>query len=175
MAIPTGYLVRLSVEARTRAQAWVTLFLLAMMGEMWVGAALYANGPTDAGAVRALAATGALMAVTVAVLFLALIRSRPAPGAAPPAGSAAEPSGGYRALAVGIVLASEGLMAYAFQVVTATPLLATGIGGAAGTIAAVVVSPWFVFPMALEMAIATILLWPRLSPPLRVILPIQAG
>ncbi|MCI4326309.1 MAG: hypothetical protein L3K16_01540 [Thermoplasmata archaeon] len=175
MAIPTGYLVRLSVEARTRAQAWVTLFLLAMMGEMWVGAALYASGPTDAGVVRALAATGALMAATVAVLFVALIRSRPAAGASVRPDAAAEPSAGYRALAVGIVLASEGLMAYAFQLATATPFLETGIGGAAGTVASVVVSPWFVFPMALEMGVATLLLWPRLSRPLRVILPIQAG
>ncbi|MCI4370365.1 MAG: hypothetical protein L3J81_03440, partial [Thermoplasmata archaeon] len=59
MAVPTAYLVRLSVEARTRAQSWVTLFLLAMMGEMWVGVALYARTPSEAGAVGALAATGA--------------------------------------------------------------------------------------------------------------------
>ncbi|HEV8050119.1 MAG TPA: hypothetical protein VGP88_05955, partial [Thermoplasmata archaeon] len=73
MAVPTAYLVRLSVEARTRAQAWVTLFLLAMMGEMWVGVALYARTPSPASAVGGLAATGALMAATVAVLFAALI------------------------------------------------------------------------------------------------------
>ncbi len=176
MAVPTAYLVRLSVEARTRAQAWVTLFLLAMMGEMWVGVALYARTPSEAGAVGALAATGALMAATVAVLFAALLKSRassapsdlggPAPGAA---------SGAYRVFAVGIVLVSEGLMAYAFQLATATPFLASGLGGAAGTLASVVVSPWFVFPMGLEMALATALLWSRLTRPMRVVLPIQAG
>ena len=177
MAVPTAYLVRLSVEARTRAQSWVTLFLLAMMGEMWVGAAIYARSPSDAAAVAALAAMGALMAATVAVLFVALVRARTRAGGAPdgPDGSLARPSMAYRALAVGVVLLSEGLMAYSFQLATATPFLATGIGGAAGIVASVVVSPWFVFPMGLEMGIATALLWPRLSRPLRVILPIQAA
>ncbi len=177
MAVPTAYLVRLSVEARTRAQSWVTLFLLAMMGEMWVGAAIYARSPSDAAAVAALAAMGALMAATVAVLFVALVRARTRAGGAPdgPDASLARPSMAYRALAVGVVLLSEGLMAYSFQLATATPFLATGIGGAAGIVASVVVSPWFVFPMGLEMGIATALLWPRLSRPLRVILPIQAA
>jgi polyferredoxin len=177
MAVPTAYLIRLSVEARTRAQSWVTLFLLAMMGEMWVGAALYARAPSDATAVAALAAMGTMMAATVAILFVALLRTRPGARGAElePPGVPYEPSAWYRVLAVGIVLLSEGLMAYAFQLATATPFLATGVGGAAGTLASVVVSPWFVFPMALEMGIATALLWPRLSRPLRVILPIQAA
>jgi polyferredoxin len=177
MAVPTAYLVRLSVEARTRAQAWVTLFLLAMMGEMWVGVALYARTPSPASAVGGLAATGALMAATVAVLFAALIWSRRNRTSGPVGreGPVVEPARGYRILAVGIVLLSEGLMAYAFQLATATPFLASGFGGVVGTLASVVVSPWFVFPMGLEMGLATALLWSRLSRPMRVIFPVQAA
>ncbi|MCI4321036.1 MAG: hypothetical protein L3K05_01870 [Thermoplasmata archaeon] len=177
MAVPTAYLVRLTVEARTRVQAWVTLFLLAMMGEMWVGAIVYARTPSESSAVGALAATGALMAATVALLFVALIRSRasrPASASDRFAGPHAL-SAWYRALAVAIVLASEGMMAYAFLVATATPTIVGGLGGSAGLVASVVVSPWFVFPMGLEMGIATALLWSRLSAPLRAILPAQAA
>ncbi|MFI5415626.1 MAG: hypothetical protein ACHQ16_08295, partial [Candidatus Lutacidiplasmatales archaeon] len=83
MAVPTAYLVKLSVEARRRPQAWVTLFLLAMMAEMWVGAAIYARAPSSAALVAALAASGAMMASTVVAVFAALLRARPSAAPAP--------------------------------------------------------------------------------------------
>ncbi|MFI5414786.1 MAG: 4Fe-4S binding protein [Candidatus Lutacidiplasmatales archaeon] len=175
MAVPTAYLVKLSVEARRRPQAWVTLFLLAMMAEMWVGAALYARSPSSTALVEALAAMGALMAATVVVVFVALLRGRPSTDPTEPPAPLLEPPGWYRGIAVALVLLSEGLMAYAFAVATATPLLSAGASGGIGGVASVVVSPWFVFPMGAEMGIATILLWSRLSPALRIILPLQAG
>jgi polyferredoxin len=175
MAAPTAYLVKLSVEARRRPQAWITLFLLAMMGEMWVGVALYARAPSTGALVAALAAMGAMMAATVVVVFVALLRSRPSETAPAAGAGPLEPPAWYRAVAVGIVLLSEGLMAFAFASVSATPLLAPAGGGLLGTVAAIVVSPWFVFPMGAEMAIATALLWGRLPRPMRVILPLQAA
>lgn len=66
-------------------------------------------------------------------------------------------------------------MAYAFAILSSTPLLAGGGSGLLAGVASVVVSPWFVFPMGAEMGIATVLLWPRLSPAMRVVLPLQAG
>ncbi|MCI4325355.1 MAG: hypothetical protein L3K00_05710 [Thermoplasmata archaeon] len=175
MAVPTAYLVKLSVEARRRPQAWITLFLLAMMAEMWVGAAVYARAPSVGSLVAALAAMGAMMAATVVVVFVALLRARPSGPETTPRESPLEPPAWYRAVAVAIVLLSEGLMAFAFATVSATPLLAPSGGGALGGVAAIVVSPWFVFPMGAEMAIATALLWGRLSRPMRVILPLQAS
>jgi polyferredoxin len=175
MALPTAYLVKLSVEARRRPQAWVTLFLLAMMAEMWVGVVLFARFPTSAGLVAALAASGSMMAASVVAVFAALLRSRPSASPTPADEIPLQPPAWYRAVAVGLVLVSEGMMAFAFALLSSSPLVPTGGSGPLGAVAAVVVSPWFVFPMGLEMALATALLWARLSRPMRIILPLQAG
>jgi polyferredoxin len=175
MAIPTAYLVKLSVEARRRPQAWVTLFLLAMMAEMWVGVAWYVRSPSSGSLVAALAASGALMAATVVVVFVALLRDRPAEGSLGPTDSQLESPVWYRAIAVAVVLVSEALMAYTFALASATPLVPVQGAGLLESASSVVVSPWFVFPMGAEMALATGLLWSRLSRPLRIILPLQAA
>ncbi len=77
MALATGYLLRYVVEARGRGGHGVGLFLLAMMGEMWVSAVLYLSAPSAGRLVIALAVSGGLMVATAAPLLLVLLRPVP--------------------------------------------------------------------------------------------------
>jgi polyferredoxin len=115
------------------------------------------------------------MAATVVGVFVALLRHPPVERTGESSDSPIETARWYRAAAVGVVLLSEALMAYAFGLASATPLLAVQGAGWLGSAASVVASPWFVFPMGAERGLATALLWNRLSRPLRIILPLQAA
>jgi len=76
MAVATAYLIWAAVEARSRARTWVALFLLAMMGEMWVSAVVYLYAPSTSSLIAALAVSGALMAASLVPLVIALERGR---------------------------------------------------------------------------------------------------
>ncbi|HTW55490.1 MAG TPA: hypothetical protein VMG36_03460, partial [Thermoplasmata archaeon] len=162
MAVATAWLIRVASEARDRRQAAVAVFLVAMMAEMFVGAWIAVVTPGTAGIVSGLSASGALMALSAGLLFAALgPRGAPAPtGAA---------RGVYLAAIAACVVVGEALMAATFDSVAGT----AAASGATG-LAATVLSPWFVFTMAAEMGITTVLLWRRLPTPLRVVLPLQA-
>ncbi|HKV90403.1 MAG TPA: hypothetical protein VJQ43_04295 [Thermoplasmata archaeon] len=172
MALATAGIVKLVASARTRAQLWIALFLLAMMAEMWVGAAVYVQSPRTSTLVEALALSGALMAASVAGVFALIARYNPSPGPAEDR-PIVETSRAAWIVAAALVLGGEGLMAGVF--VTATGGAPPDSLGWAGQVASVLLSPWFVLPMAVEMAAATVLLWERLSRPLRVLLPLQAA
>ena len=161
MAGATALLIRLASEARDRRRAAVAVFLVAMMAEMFFGAWLAVTIPGPSGIVSGLAVSGALMAASAGILV-----------AAPGARDTPAPSGVrrafYLAAVAACVLVGEGLMAATFDAVTG----AAPAAGAAG-LTATILSPWFVFTMAAEMGITTVLLWRRLPSALRVVLPLQ--
>jgi len=176
MAVVTAYLIKYVGAARTRRDAAIALFLLAMMAEMFFASVFYLRSPSPSTLVEALSVSGGLMAASAAGVFLVL----PDPGADGPVPDRTEEPfrfrGLYLAAAIGLVLAGEALMAWTFEIVSGvgagSPLGdAVGASSAAG----VLLSPWFVLTMAAEMAVATVLLWDRLVPPLRAILPAQVA
>ena len=177
MALATAFLVRLAAHASTRVAGAVVLFLLAMMAEMFGGAAAYFLVGTPAALLDALWGTGLMMAATAVPVFLLTLRdaASQARGAAGPPGPAGL-SRGYFAAVVTLVLFNEILMGWAFQLGThAFPVVSAGPSGDLELLGSVLVSPWFVFSMSAEMAITLVLLWDRLSPALRVLLPVQAA
>ena len=159
MALATGALVWLAVEARRRAQAWVALYLLAMMGEMWVAAVVYFAAPSTASLVAGIAASGGLMVATAVPLLIALARQPATDSHA--AGSAV--AGGLSlfqaVLIAGLVLINEVLMSWAIQLALGGPV---SVGAPSTTFAAIVDSPWFLFTMGAEMAVSALLLRQRL-------------
>jgi len=173
MAVLTAVLVRYVIEAERRAQSWIAMFVLAMMGEMWVSAVIYFSDPSARTLVIGLAVSGVLMIATVVPLFLALARER-WPGETPPTGS-----GTGVALSVpmglgvaGLVLANEFLMSWGIQASLGSVF---GSGGALPVLVGVVDSPWFLFTMAVEMFLSAVLLRDRLPRSVLAILLAQAA
>jgi polyferredoxin len=161
MAGATALLVRLSVEARRRSQVWVALFLLAMMGEMWIAPLVYLAAPSTHALVEGVAVSGAVMTATFAPLLLAMFRGEPAVAVGPEV--AARRLGlGVAAGIAAVILANEFLMGWTFQVATGTAFGALLSGGWLAAFARVVDSPWFLLTMGAEMLLSTLLLWGRL-------------
>ena len=173
MALVTAYLIQATVEARSRARAWIALYLLAMMGEMWIAAVVYLSAPSLGSLVAGIAVSGVLMMVSVVPLVAGILRRRSGSDSATTVG--AEPIAlgmGYAGLIAGLVLADEFLMSWGL-------LLAQGVASIAGGSLAVFVGavncPWFVFTMAGEMFLTAALLWARLPRAFLAVLLVQAA
>ncbi|MGI0150470.1 MAG: hypothetical protein ACREC5_00845 [Thermoplasmata archaeon] len=174
MGLGTAALLKWVVEARTRPQAWVATFLLAMMGEMWVAAVVYLASPSTRTLVEGLAVSGALMVASIAPILFALLRNRTEGSV--PAGGAPAPAPrlgiAYAGLVAGIVLANELLMGWGLLLAAGSSVAPGGLVSAA---ASVVDSPWFLFTMAAEMLLTSLWLRDRLSRPVLAILLTQSG
>lgn len=167
MAVITAGLVKWASEARTATSAVVVLFLLGMMIAMLAGALFYFLSPSQSRLVVGLwlaSGTMSVLVFPVLAVFLREARERLAEGAS----HRPKPLQRRQLFAVtilGLVVLNEFLMGWTFQLAAATlrpadaaswgQLLALGVN-----------SPWFLFPMAVEMALTTYLL--------RALLPTQA-
>ncbi len=170
MALATAGLLKWAADARGPLRAGTVVFLLMMMVGMLGGAAIYFAHPSATALVEGFWVASALMSVSVVTVFLAFLqeaRSSPALG-----GDGRRPELRSRRpfvlTVIGLVLANELLMGWVFSAAAGTVLRATG-GGALGGVdllAAIVASPWFLFTMAIEMAVTTVLLRDRISAPM---------
>ena len=173
MALVTAVLIQATVEGRSRARAWIALYLLAMMGEMWIAAVVYLNAPSLGNLVAGIAVSGVLMVVSVVPLVGGLLRHRGAPN--PPTAVGAEPVAlglGYAGLVAGLVLVNEFLMSWGLLLAQGASSVA---GGSLAVFAGTVNSPWFVFTMAAEMFLTAAFLWRRLPRALLAVLLVQAA
>ncbi len=173
MAVATAVLIWAAVEARSWARSWVALYLLAMMGEMWAAALVYLAHTSVGGLVAGLSLSGGLMVASLVPLFVGVAKPRDS-GASPTAvgGSPVELGLGYAVLIAAVVLTSELLMSWSFQ-------LAVGglsrSAGALGLFVNGVDSPWFIFTMSGEMFLTALLLRNRLPKSLLAMLLVQSG
>jgi hypothetical protein len=165
MALVIAALVRWSSDTRTIVAASVVVFLLAMMVAMFVATTIYFNDPGTRSLVLGLWIAAALMALSVFPVLAFVVREARAhevEGVAYAPRRLSDVTG----LAVTVtllLLAGELLMGRSF-------LLADGLGsgprGAAlgPILVATISSPWFLFPMSLEMALTLLWLRDRLPP-----------
>jgi hypothetical protein len=158
MAAVIAWLVRWSGSARTVVGAAFVLFLLAMMVAMFLGALVYVAWPEGNSLVLGLWAAGATMSVSVfpvTALALREARDQLSTGESYTPRPLGSPSG--LALSVtALVLLAELLMGRSFATaagVIGIPAVDSAASGLAW-FTATVTSPWFLFPMALEMALA---------------------
>lgn len=170
MAAVTAVLVKWGAAARTRSQATVVLFLLAMMAAMFVGALIYYLAPGPQSLVRGLWVSSAAMSASVFPVFLVFLeeaRARHAGGPewTPPT-MANRPA--FVAGAIGLVLVNELLMGWTFQLADGLGFLGAGssVQGITVGLGEVLVSPWFVFTMALEMLLSLVWLADRFPSPI---------
>jgi polyferredoxin len=172
MAAATAYLVKWAAEARTPLKAGTVTFLLVMMVAMVGGAALYFAHPSTGSLVDGLWLASAVMSVSVVGVFLAFVREVQVGSKGGPAGPPAlKHVRSFIAGVIGLVLANELLMGWTFQV-AAGQLAGASTGWS--VLVASVDSPWFLFTMAAEMLLTSVLLRDRLPRPVLVVLVSQS-
>jgi hypothetical protein len=155
MAGLTAVTVRWAAFTTASLRASVVQFLLLMMSGMLLGVLAYFAVGGASGVVAGFWVAGAIMSASVVVVFLTFVRGRiPAEGV-PEVPSVLVHRSRFVASVVGMVLLNEFLMGWSFSLLSGE--LSVGLGPGAdhlGTIlAGAIVSPWFVFPMALEMVL----------------------
>ncbi len=131
------------------------LFLLLMMAGMFVGVLVYFAIGGVSGIVAGLWVAAAIMSASVVLVvlsFLSAIRSQSSVEAT------AGPARDRRAFVgsvVGLVILNEFLMGWSFSLLSGSLPVGLGPGGreVLTVLSGAIVSPWFVFPMALEMVL----------------------
>ncbi|MCI4344979.1 MAG: hypothetical protein L3J87_05080, partial [Thermoplasmata archaeon] len=176
MASITAVLIKWAAEARRRTAASVVLFLLAMMTAMLGGALVYLVRPGTTGLVDGLWLASAAMSVSVFPVFrVFLIDAREQAQRGEAYRPALVARRGVFGLAVlGFVVVNELLMGWLFQLATGV-LTPSAASSAAALLVLGVNSPWFLFPMALEMGVTAYLLRGALPRPFVGLLLAQAA
>ena len=176
MASLTAVTVRWAAFTTTPYGASVVQFVLLMMAGMLTGVLVYFAIGGVPGVVAGFWAAGVWMSGSVALLFFTFAREhlRSPRKDAPSTPSLAHRSG-FVATVVALVLTNEFLMGWSFSLLSGELPVGLGPGGdRLGTIlAGAVVSPWFVFPMALEMVLTLRWLLSVVPAPMRRYLLIQ--
>ncbi len=153
MATSTAVFVRWAANCTSSIRAAIVVFLLLMMTGMLCGALVYELAPAARSAVAGLWIASVVMSASAGVVFVAFAREavRFAGGATAPKPFA--PTAGFVGVVVGVVLLNEGLMGWTFGLAAGALSRhpAGGLGGGVGMFSAVVVTPWFTFPMVVEM------------------------
>ncbi|MGP8074963.1 MAG: hypothetical protein ACLQD9_01555 [Thermoplasmata archaeon] len=170
MAITTAVLVKWAAGARTPLRQGTVVFLLLMMAGMLGGAFVYVVHPGTDGAVSGLWVASALMSASVVVIFLAFleeIRRESVRATTPPRASS---SGRFVAVVVALVLSNELLMGWTFERASGGSF---GGGGIAPNLDGALLSPWFLFPMAVEMALTVAWLQDRFPRRMATMLAVQ--
>lgn len=156
MALTTAVAVKWAAYARGPLRESVVVFILTMMSGMFAGVLVYyALQQGTPGLVAGFWAAAAFMSVSVLIVFIGFLRemrltdSRRA-STAPPVGRR-----GFLVAVVFLVILNEFLMGWSFSLLAGSlaPHLGTDSSAVVRTLAAAIVSPWFVFPMALEMVV----------------------
>jgi hypothetical protein len=165
MTMTSSVAVKWAAFASTPLRASVVQFLLLMMAGMFVGVLVFYAVGGASGIVEGLWVASAVMSASVLLVFVGFFRElrargRPSRGASTPAARE-----GFVASVVALVILNELLMGWSFSLLSGQ--LAPGLGSRAGGVVSVlsfaVTSPWFVFPMALEMVVT--LRWLRTALP----------
>ncbi len=166
MASATAVFVRWAAACRTPLRAAVVVFLLLMMVGMLAGGLVYELWPSRQSAVAGLWLASIVMSASVGVVFVAFHREvRRLAGGSASRAIARRP---FVGTVIALVLAGETLMGWTFGIAAGSlpRLLPTGAAGDLGLFGRIVASPWFTFPMVLEMTLSLAWLWTEMGAPL---------
>jgi polyferredoxin len=176
MATLTALLIKWAAEAHTVTAAGLVLFLLGMMIAMLGGALLYFLHPGTAGLVDGLwLASGAMSVLVFPVVYVYLkdaqrhfrLKERYVP-------TPLQRRATFALGILGLVVLNEFLMGWTFQLAAGT-LAVSSARSVVDVLVLGVNSPWFLFPMALEMGLSAYFLRRRLPTPFVGMLLAQAG
>lgn len=155
MSTLTAISVRWAAFAQGPLRAGIVQFILAMMSGMFLGVLVYFAIGGTTGLVSGFWTAGAVMSASVAIVFIAFVREvrlRSEPNRS--SGSVISRPW-LVASVIALVLGNEFLMGWSFSLLSGQ--LAARLGPSPADtlriLSEAVTSPWFVFPMALEMVL----------------------
>jgi len=165
MTLISSVSVKWAAFTDTALRAGVVEFLLLMMAGMFVGVLVYFALGGTSGVVAGLWVATATMSASVLLVFIGFFRDLRARGTTGGGSISRAHREGFVALVVTLVVLNEFLMGWSFSLLSGqlAPGLGPRIGDALHVLALAITSPWFVFPMALEMVVT--LRWLRSSLP----------
>jgi hypothetical protein len=155
MASLTAVAVRWAALAQTPLAAATVQFILVMMVGMFGGVLVYFAIGGGRGLVSGFWAASAMMSASVVIVLIAFVkevRAREGPG---PSAEGRISRTWLVMSVVGLVVVNELLMGWSFSLLSGglSPGLGSSGASAARVISEAITSPWFVFPMALEMVL----------------------
>jgi polyferredoxin len=172
-------LIKWAATTHSVLRAGAVLFLLLMMVGMLLGALAYFLHPGPSGLIAGLWVASAVMSLSVVVTFVGYLREFGRATAAPSESSPAPsgPSAPFVAVVILLVLLNEILMGWVFGLAAGgiAASVADGSAGLGPFFSAVVSSPWFLFSMAAEMVLTTLLLRDRIPRPAMIVLVTQSA
>lgn len=179
MAYITAALVKWAAGPTHPVTAAVLVFLLVMMAAMLGSAVLYYLAPSPTRLVEALWLSAVIMSLAVFPLFWVLLREaekkRTIQVVHDPGDTLGRPWL-FVAAAVGLVFMNELLMGWAFSLAAGAVLpVGDTLDSAVSLFSTIVVSPWFVFTMAAEMTLTSVMLWNRIPRALGIIFLAQSA
>jgi len=153
MASLTAVAVRWAAYSRSPLSAGAVQFILVMMAGMFVGVLVYFAVGGTPGYVAGFWVAGVTMSAAVFLVFVPFLRAFQSRTAPEDVAWSASSRARLVASVVGLVIVNEFLMGWSFSLLSG--LLGPGVGASVAGITSVftdaITSPWFVFPMALEM------------------------
>jgi hypothetical protein len=175
MASVTAITVRWTAFTTGPLRASVVQFLLLMMSGMLLGVLVYFAIGGTSGIVAGFWVAGAIMSASVAIVFVTFVRMRPALDGSSMQEPAPVRRPGFLVSVVALVLVNEFLMGWSFSLLSGEIAVGFGPGGSqlGSVLTGAIISPWFVFPMALEMILTLRWLLRIVPVPLRRYLVIQ--
>lgn len=171
MSLVTAGLIKWAATARSPLRIGTVLFLLLMMIAMVGGALVYFLYPGRSGLIAGFWVASALMSVSVLVIFAAFVREvrESEEGRGVPRAGA---SLGLIATITGLVLVNEVLMGWTFLLADGGHLPAVA-GADLVPLSTILCSPWFLFPMAVEMGLTVLWIRGLFSRPMGILLAVQ--
>ena len=153
MSAVTAITVRWAAFARRPLGAGAVQFILAMMAGMFVGVLVYFAIGGTTGLVSGFWVAGATMSTAVFIVFRAFVKEARSPSAQSETARELISRPQFVASVVGLVIVNEFLMGWSFSLLSGALFPGLGTNGAdtLGVLSDAITSPWFVFPMALEM------------------------
>ena len=175
MSAVTAITVRWAAFTQRPLGAGAVQFILAMMSGMFVGVLVYFAIGGTTGLVSGFWVAGATMSAAVFIVFRAFVKEAQAPSAQNETAREMISRPQFVASVVGLVLVNEFLMGWSFSLLSGAlaPSLGTSAADTLGVVSDAIISPWFVFPMALEMLLTLRWLLAVLPRPMRPFLLIQ--
>ncbi len=153
MATTTAIAIKWAVQAKGPLGAGTVEFVLAMMGGMFVGVLVYFGEGGTPGIVAGLWVAAVIMSASVFLVFVGFLREAQAQASGR---AALARRGAFLGAVIALVIANEFLMGWSFSLLSGS--LPAALGSAPDraweVLVGAVTSPWFVFPMALEMLLS---------------------
>ncbi len=156
----------------SQLDALLALFVLAMMASMFGGAVVYFWSPSSTTLLIAVLINTVVMVTAFLPILGALVKAAASPQRAP---APLRSKTWFTGLVISLTLLNEFFMGWTFNLLSGIPKPPIDLGSASEYFSQIVSSYWFVFPMALEMLLTSIMLRSKIRGDILLLVGIQSA